>query len=244
VGRIKVLIASLSEYAAQGLYNALRQYPELELRYGFTKPMIREATSDFKPDIITFDLRVANEKHLEEVMANISTLPKNIKIVLLIAPECIAAVRGVLEFGFRAVIPSTSRVDDIVKVLYEVAAGHIIIGPGFSSYMDNYRSHKEKMGTEPTTGIFSLLSSREKEVLMLLTEGLTNKEIAQRLTISQYTVRVHVSKIMGKLHCRTRQEAAIWAIENHFYERSSGTRSTTTREVTDISSQFPISTAS
>ena len=100
-----------------------------------------------------------------------------------------------------------SVADDLVAAVRAVAAGEGYLSPAISNaVLDDYRKH--------VTNPIDLLSSREREVLQMLAEGKTNKEIAVTLNLSVYTVDAHRGRIMEKLNVHSINELVRFAVRN------------------------------
>ena len=116
-------------------------------------------------------------------------------------------VREILRAGARGYLLKDSVADDLVSAVRAVAAGEGYISQQVSNaVLDDYRRH--------VTNPIDLLTSREREVLQMLAEGKTNKEIAQVLNLSVYTVDAHRGRIMEKLNLHSINELVRFAVRN------------------------------
>jgi DNA-binding NarL/FixJ family response regulator len=107
--------------------------------------------------------------------------------------------------GVRAILPREAAPEQIVAALYAASAGLIAVPIESSSIVIH--------GSDPHAEI-ETLTPREMEALEMLAEGLSNKQIAARLTISEHTAKFHVNSILSKLHAGTRTEAVIRGIRS------------------------------
>ncbi len=131
--------------------------------------------------------------------------------VLLVNRLGRASVRHALRSGVRAILPRDATGPEIIAAIEAVALGLTVLGgdeidallPAQTDAIDNLTRD------EP-------LSARELEVLAMMAEGFGNKEIAARLTISEHTVKFHVSSILGKLSATTRGEAVARGVRQGF----------------------------
>jgi DNA-binding NarL/FixJ family response regulator len=105
--------------------------------------------------------------------------------------------------GVRALVPRNFELERLYWATRAAAAGLTVLAPGL-----NFTRPANVPADEL---LFDDLTPREKEVLQLVTEGLTNKAIAQQLSISEHTVKFHVNAIMGKLNAQSRTEAVVRA---------------------------------
>jgi DNA-binding NarL/FixJ family response regulator len=108
----------------------------------------------------------------------------------------------VLRLGVHAILPSEAAAEQIVAALYAASAGLIAVPAESSSLL-------VPAASEP---LVENLTPRETETLEMLAEGLSNKQIAARLSISEHTAKFHVNSILGKLDAATRTEAVMRGI--------------------------------
>lgn len=126
-----------------------------------------------------------------------------IPIVLLLHPSNSPALSSVLRAGIRGVLSWDATPQEIESALIAVSAGLVVTAPEFLEGLHSTADAEEL--AEP-------LSQRELEVLDLLAEGLSNKLVAHRLSISEHTVKTHVAAIFAKLRASSRTEAVSQAI--------------------------------
>ena len=151
---------------------------------------------DASVDVIVWDMGWGTAEHMEE-----EPLDKNIPVLALVADKPSAAAAW--RLGCRAVLSRQADEEQLAAALVAVAGGLAVFSP----------SLVESLQSTPNPGDVTLgdLTPRESEVLALLAEGLTNKAIAQRLTISEHTVKFHVNAILGKLDAQSRTDAVVRA---------------------------------
>ncbi len=115
-----------------------------------------------------------------------------------------AAIRG----GADGYILKESPFEQVIHAIRMVAKGESVIHPTMTKKLLNF--HQQRVQEEQGNN----LTDREKEVLQCLVDGLSNKEIAERLYISDKTVKIHVSKIFKKLQVKSRSQVVIYAVQN------------------------------
>ncbi len=141
-----------------------------------------------------------------------------------VAPDCgllflvqsydLAEMVALLQAGGTGCVSRDDSVGDLARAIIAAGRGEIVLPPALA-----VRALAALARGEPVAaGLVEPLSEREAEVLRLLAQGLTNKDIAQTLILSVRTVEAHLRSVFGKLGVRSRTEAALWAV-NHGYGR-------------------------
>ena len=185
---IRVLVASQSAE----LETAIRSSASLEFAGRVDRPM---AGTDLAADVLLVEIETGNEYDWRAL----ADLP--IPVVLLLDPSNSALLSSVLRAGIRGVLSWDATPQEIESALMAVNGGLVVAAPEFLA------------GLHPTAEeLAEPLSERELEVLDLLAEGLSNKLIAHRLSISEHTVKTHVAAIFAKLGASSRTEAVSQAI--------------------------------
>jgi DNA-binding NarL/FixJ family response regulator len=121
-------------------------------------------------------------------------------------------VVSLLQAGAIGIMVRDSRVADLVSALTAVARGEMVLPADVALQAISRLAH----GRQAPDSAVESLSVREKEVVSLLAQGLTNKDIAQTLFLSVRTIEAHLRSIYGKLEVSSRTEAALWAVKSGF----------------------------
>lgn len=151
------------------------------------------------PDVILADW----QEGVDELFGDLAEMAPSSPLVLLVDDAGLASSADVLRAGARAVLPRRSSVSQITAAIEAAAVGLVVLSPG---ELDGVWSHvRPARLAEP-------LTPREVEVLGMLAEGQSNKAIAHRLSISEHTVKFHVTSILGKLNAASRTEAVTLGI--------------------------------
>jgi two-component system, NarL family, nitrate/nitrite response regulator NarL len=173
-----------------------------------------EMLGNLKPDILLLDLRMPDKSGiavLEEV--NFDTVPT--RVIVLTAAEDDREVIRAMRMGARGVVLKQSATEVLLKSIHRVHAGEIWLDNRMTAEVINAFS---VAGGEPPGGR-PLVSEREKEIVQLVTQGFRNKEIGEKLFISEQTVKNHLHNIFDKLGVSDRLELTLYAIHYRWIDK-------------------------
>jgi DNA-binding NarL/FixJ family response regulator len=162
-------------------------------------------TGRLHPDVVVLDVRLPDRDGIE-ICGEIRALSPDTRILMCSGLSDGSALVEAAKAGADGFVSKEAPNAEIVDAVRRVANGAAVLG--FASAQAMFRQLRQQ---GPGASRLSVLSGREREVLGLLAEGMTNREIAQRLFISEKTVRNHVSGVLHKLDFRHRTEAALFA---------------------------------
>ena len=205
--RIRILLADDHAVVRQGFRMILSAHPDLEIvgEAGNGREAV-ELAATLRPDVVVMDVAMPELNGIEATRRLTADNPHT-RVVALSMHKDSVYVREILRAGARGYLLKDSVADDLVAAVRAVAAGEGYLSPGVSNaVLDDYRKH--------VTNPIDLLSSREREVLQMLAEGKTNKEIAVVLHLSVYTVEAHRGRIMEKLNVHSINELVRFAVRN------------------------------
>jgi len=205
--RIRILLADDHAVVRQGFRMILSAHPDLEIvgEAGNGREAV-ELAAALRPDVVVMDVAMPELNGIEAARRLTAENPHT-RVVALSMHKDSVYVREILRAGARGYLLKDSVADDLVAAVRAVAAGEGYLSPGVSNaVLDDYRKH--------VTNPIDLLSSREREVLQMLAEGKTNKEIAVVLNLSVYTVEAHRGRIMEKLNVHSINELVRFAVRN------------------------------
>jgi DNA-binding NarL/FixJ family response regulator len=154
-----------------------------------------------QPDVVLMDLTMPGMSGVEATERVLARCP-HIAVLVLTMVEDDQALFAALQAGARGYLLKGARKAEILRAVQGVVDGQAIVGAPLAAKLTTLLGARP--GPAPT---FPQLSSREREILVLLTQQLTNGEIAARLGLSEKTVRNHVSNVLTKLQVSTRAEA-------------------------------------
>lgn len=169
--------------------------------------------NELDPEVVLLDINMPNMNGLQ-VLEKLKQEQKRIEriIILTIHNEAEYLYRAV-DIGVNGYVLKDSDSSVLKTAIFEIYKGNKYIQPSIAPYL-NEKTYAEQQSNEAD----SLLTKREIEVLKLLAEGLYNKEVAYKLSISEKTVKNHVSSIFRKLDVSDRTQAAVYAIRNNIVE--------------------------
>jgi NarL family two-component system response regulator LiaR len=158
-----------------------------------------------KPDVILMDLVLPQSSGIKAIAEIRGCLAlSNVKIIVLTSFGDEARVRSALEAGADGYLLKDADGEALLEAIHAVQQGDMPIHPQVTRYLMGSVTRYNN-GKRP-------LTEREKEVLQLVAKGLSNQAIAQALSLSRGTVKVHVSNILSKLKASSRTEAAVQAL--------------------------------
>jgi DNA-binding NarL/FixJ family response regulator len=205
--RIRILLADDHAIVRQGFRMILSAQNDLDIvgEAGNGREAV-ELAAKLRPDVVVMDVTMPELNGIEATRRLTADNP-HIRVVALSMHKDSVYVREILRAGARGYLLKDSVADDLVAAVRAVAAGEGYLSPAISNaVLDDYRKH--------VTNPIDMLSSREREVLQMLAEGKTNKEIAVTLNLSVYTVDAHRGRIMEKLNVHSINELVRFAVRN------------------------------
>jgi two-component system, NarL family, response regulator LiaR len=206
--RIRVLIADDHAILRKGIRALLGTEPDMEV-VGETadgQETVAQARV-LRPDVILMDLVMPNMDGIEATRRITAEQPA-VRILVLTSFAADDKVFPAIKAGALGYILKDSGPAELVQAIHLVHLGQPSLEPAIALKVLYELSHPSQQPPTPDP-----LSVRELEVLRLLAQGKSNREIADQLVIAELTVRTHVSNILGKLHLASRTQAALWALK-------------------------------
>ena len=162
---------------------------------------------ELKPDVVLLDINMPNGSGID-IISLIKRKHLTVRVCILTMYSHDEYFMTAIREGADGYLLKDSRSEEVVMAIRDVASGQSVIHPSMTKMLISLHqrdSHEEKDNE---------LSIREKEVLVCLLEGMSNKEIADKLFISDKTVKIHVSKIFKKFNVKSRSQVIIYAVQN------------------------------
>lgn len=160
----------------------------------------------FQPDVVLLDLHMPEKSGVEAITEIKGAIPEA-RILVLTSFAADEDVFPAIKAGALGYLLKDSSPKELLKAIWDVYEGRLSLDP---TVAQKVMQELRKPPAEPLTE--EPLTQREVEILKLVAEGLTNQEIANRLVVSERTVRAHVSNILSKLHLANRTQAALYAL--------------------------------
>ena len=205
---IRVLIGARSEVVRAGLTSLLTADPRFQVVGTFSIDDLTRV-EDLQPEVVLLDLDSPSDESLSAAIQSGGALVNSSLIILTEDPESLAV--DVLGSGLRAILPRYATPEEIIAAIQAAATGLVALHPDiFDSMLSRIRPGQQSE-LDPSGQI---LTPREIEVLRMIADGLGNKEIASKLSISDHTVKFHISSIFAKLGASNRAEAVTLGIRH------------------------------
>ncbi len=172
------------------------------------------AARELRPDVVLMDIRMPEMDGLAATRA-IAAEPAlvNVRVVVLTTFELDEYVFEAMRAGASGFLVKHTEPAELVRAVRVVAEGEALLSPSVTRRLVSEFAARTKRPAGPSTALAEL-TSREREVMALVAEGLTNAEIGERLFMSPATARTHVSRILTKLGARDRTQLVVMAYES------------------------------
>jgi len=172
-----------------------------------------DKAAELVPDVIVMDLNMPQCSGLEATQALQAKMPQ-VSILVLTVSDNEADLFHAIKFGATGYILKNTEPEELVQAIHHIAQGGVIVSPMMAAkLLTEFRGLDTDAMVKKTAEEEDNLSPREDEVLRLVSQGATNKEIADSLFISENTVKTHLRNIMDKLHLANRSQAAAYAVK-------------------------------
>ncbi len=211
---IRVLLVDDHAVVRQGLRAYLDLQPDIEVcGEADSAQAAAEQAAMLQPDVALVDLVMPEADGIEATRRILQASPAT-RVLILTSSNDIANVRPALDAGAVGYQLKEIGGRDLQDSLRRAAAGESVVHPKIAAGL------AQALRGDPARSPLGQLSGREREVLLLIAEGLSNQAIAEQLQIGEATVKTHVGNVLAKLELADRTQAAVWAWRQRLVERS------------------------
>jgi len=199
-GKIRVMVVDDHQVVRQGYSMFLKAFPDLEpVGEASNGQEAIDLCASLQPDVIIMDMMMPEVDGIEATQRILVDYPATRIIALTSFSDEKKLVQQALQAGAISYLFKDVSIDELAQAIRDAFEGKSVLAPDATRMLI-------QLTTEPPETDFKL-SQRELEVLELLSQGLNNRQIAEKLTVSRSTVKFHVSSILSKLNVSTRTEA-------------------------------------
>ncbi|MDD2883350.1 MAG: response regulator transcription factor [Rhodoferax sp.] len=204
---VRILLADDHPLFREGVAASLAAAPEFSVIFqARSGEEALEQAMQLLPDMVLLDVSMAGMGGIAAAAQIAANLPAT-RIMMLTVSENRENLLAALKAGAHGYVLKGVSASELRSIVASVASGEVYVTPALAAEMLTAFSRPS------TPDTFSILTSRESGVLNLLSQGLSNREIGERLHLAEKTVKHHMSAILQKLQVRTRTEAALMAAQ-------------------------------
>lgn len=210
MSKLRILLADDHGIVRKGLRFLLESRPDVEVtgEAGDGREAVRLAELQ-RPDIVVMDIGMPLLNGIEAT-TQIVKREMGAKVIILSVHSDETYVMRALGAGAKGYLLKDSAEDDLLPAVAAVSQGKPFFSPAIAqTLLDDYMRYLQQRGL---TDSYDLLTDREKEVLQLLAEGKSNKDVATLLDVSPHTVETHRTRLMQKLNLHNTAEIVLYAV--------------------------------
>jgi DNA-binding NarL/FixJ family response regulator len=211
----RIILVDDHEVVRLGLKSLLERHPQFEVvgEAGSARDALEQVAAT-EPDVVVMDIRLPGTSGIEACEQIVDQYP-NTKVIMLTSYAEDEMLFSAIRAGASGYVLKQIASEELVKAIEAVGRGEALLDPAVTQrvFQEVRRAVKEEEASA-----FAHLSQQEKHVLLLVSEGKTNREIAKNLFLGEGTVRNYVSSILSKLGVNNRAEAAAYAVEHSLRE--------------------------
>ena len=169
------------------------------------------------PDVLLMDVRMPRVSGIEATRRLAETMP-TMKILMLTVSDEEDDLYEAIKAGATGYLLKEISIEEVADAVRAVMQGQTLISPSMASKLIAELATLSKQADQRSTVPAPRLTDRELDVLRLVAQGLTNREVADQLYIAENTVKNHVRNILEKLHLHSRMEAVLYAVREKLFE--------------------------
>jgi len=215
---VRVLIADDQALFRRGLYVVLGTEEDIEVvaEAEDGEEAIAKA-EELAPDAVLMDVRMPRVNGIEAARRIREMLPST-KILMLTVSDEEDDLYEAIKAGANGYLLKEISVEEVANAIHSVVQGQSLISPSMASKLLNEFNSLARQAAEKEELPAPVLTARELEVLKLVARGMSNKDVADQLFISENTVKNHVRNILEKLHLHSRMEAVMYAVRKRLVD--------------------------
>jgi len=208
----RILLVDDHEVVRLGLRALLERHPQFEvIAEASTAREALERVKQYAPDVVVMDIRLPGGSGIEACEEITENYPHS-KVIMLTSYAEDEMLFSAIRAGAAGYVLKQIGGEDLVKAIEAVGRGEALLDPAVTQRIFQ---EVRKAAKDEEASAFAALTQQEKHVLVLVSEGKTNREIAKALFLGEGTVRNYVSSILSKLGVSNRAEAAAYAVEHN-----------------------------
>jgi DNA-binding NarL/FixJ family response regulator len=208
---ISLLIVDDQSLVRQGLQAMLELESDLQIVGSADNGKVAiEQVELLHPDIVLMDVRMPEMDGREATLRICEQFPE-VKVIVLSTFDDDQYITDSIHAGAKGYLLKDMPVDELAQIIRLVNRGYTHLAPGLMEKLMNGSPVVEVEQSEQILKELTQVTPREKDVLKLIVQGLTNRDIAQHLHVSEGTVKSHVSHLLNRLNLRNRAQLAIYA---------------------------------
>jgi DNA-binding NarL/FixJ family response regulator len=210
MGKIRILICDDHGIVRKGLRLQLEQREEFEVlgEAADGREAVRLA-EELAPDVVIMDIAMPNLNGIDAAAQMVKRNPE-LRVIILSMHSDESYLTRALTAGVKGYLLKETADLDLYRAVQAVAQGKVFFSPAMANtLLEDYMRQLQQRGLQDS---YDLLTDREKEILQLLAEGKSNKEVAATLDVSTYTVETHRTHLMQKLNLHSSADIVLYAV--------------------------------
>jgi len=220
-GDITVLIADDHAIVREGLRTILELQASDGVRVIGEAASGREAvarTQELQPDVVLMDVRMSDVDGVEATRRLLAENPHT-RVIILTNYDDDEYLFETIRAGAAGYLLKDVTPNDLTQAIITVHQGHSLIQPSvLGKLLEQFAAMSQEQPASERHELYEDLTPREMEVLQAIAQGLNNREIAEKLVISEKTVKTHITSIFSKLNVKDRSQAMLYAIQKRLVE--------------------------
>ena len=210
--RTHILLIEANRLRREGLTAMLKEHPDFKVVASPVNSVGVTQARKWNPSVILLDLGLCNPNSL----GLLASLKRNVPDARVIGMDFVPMQEEIVQYveaGVCGFVLKDATLDDFLRTIRSVAKGESVLPPLLTGSLFSQIVEHATRKTKGNLFASVRMTSRERDVILLITEGLSNKEIVQRLALSLHTVKAHLNRIFSKLNVTSRSKLMTLAME-------------------------------